>query len=331
MYIGIDESGNFETDGIGIHVATLIRPKHAHKIYAAYERWLSEIPESSKCKGEIKGWLLTNDDICKFARHVLRPNNATHIRYIAFQVEITDKNREWLKHNQKVVGLEFRRQAYELKQEKDTNAVQTLLQLAEWTEKHSPKTLFKIEMLGNLVTESIIKSLFYATIKRFDKETARLQVEIDESFGKGDDPRFQFFWRMLLVRQTFTTTHASGGVKFPAGWNNAHPFMRKFVDIPKSKGGVIQLKPAYADIIKFEDSRNSIPIQIADIIASTLFRIVVKDEEINCYDYIKRCNLNKEGIISKVKFANIHTAIISDKFKLPPPSIKELMKLKSIK
>ena len=33
---------------------------------------------------------LTNDDICKFARHVLQSNHATYVRYMVFRVEITD-------------------------------------------------------------------------------------------------------------------------------------------------------------------------------------------------------------------------------------------------
>ena len=335
MFIGVDESGDFETDEASIYVAALIRPRHALKIFRAYENWLKDIPDKSKVNGEVKGWLLTENELCNFVRQVMQPKNASHIRYISFRVDINEKNINWLKRNQKSMGLEYRRQAYEFKKKGETNSEQAYLQLAEWLEKHKPKTLFKIEVLGNLVTDSIIRCLFYATSKGFGRETSNLKVEIDEAFGERNDPRFLFFWRSLLSRHTYTSTHASGGVRFPAGWSDSHPFMRKFVDIPNSQGRKIYLKNTYSDAIQFKDSKDTISIQIADIIASMVYKIVVKGEKLECKDNLQQCSLNMDSdwdnLTSEIEFKNFHWIIVSDKFKLPPPPIEELLQMKSIK
>lgn len=58
MIIGIDDSGDFESDSRSLYAAIFIRPKKYDKIVEVFSSWEEALPASAKENGEVKGRLL---------------------------------------------------------------------------------------------------------------------------------------------------------------------------------------------------------------------------------------------------------------------------------
>lgn len=87
MIIGIDESGNFETDQFSVSAAVYIRPRKADKIRNVFEEWEASLPSSVKDKGEVKGSRLSEEQLNDFVEHILIHNNYGRVRYTAVGIQ----------------------------------------------------------------------------------------------------------------------------------------------------------------------------------------------------------------------------------------------------
>ena len=92
MIIGIDDSGNFESDSKSLYAAIFIRPKKYDKIVKVFTSWEEGLPTSVKEDGEVKGRLLSKDQLVEFSDKVLINNSYGAIKLGVFMINIDEHN-----------------------------------------------------------------------------------------------------------------------------------------------------------------------------------------------------------------------------------------------
>lgn len=74
MIVGIDDSGNFDTDPMSFYAAIFIRLRRYLKIQKVFLECEAQLPETVKENGEVKGKLLSESQIIEFAYKILINN-----------------------------------------------------------------------------------------------------------------------------------------------------------------------------------------------------------------------------------------------------------------
>lgn len=293
MIVGIDESGDFDTDRLGFFVSAFIRPKKHQKIGQLFHAWEASLPSAVKSSGgEVKGYLLNNNQLMDFA-HTILQNNFYGIRYCAYAISTLPENKKNV-IRQRDRNVEQYEQAIidYRKQGKDYYIIaDQYTELKKWLEKRSTKTLLKIELLGIALVDSFNWAIIHSTLRNFSFELASLQFKIDKSFiGKPDN---LWFWKDIVRSQLWHLSYTNQHIIHLLTWNSHHPFVKKFYEPEKSAGAKGVFTPAFKNSFDFYDSKDNFEVRIADIIASAIFRRDVKDEELPAVEEIMKANLHK--------------------------------------
>lgn len=282
MIIGIDDSGDFTKDDWSLYASIFIRPKRYQKIKKKFEEWEEKLPESVKENGEVKGKLLSEAQLIDFADKILMNNGYGAIKVQVFGIQINESNTKALKNQQKLNVDQMRTQAKEVyrnKGKKYNQIASFYEQMADWLGSKSPKTLFKLELLGITIVKSLNLAIMTSTNRNFDKELGMLEINIDEGITgrKSVDRYFKDTMRTIF----WNLTSQVEPLIMISEWRPNHPFLKKFIKYPESRHRIGSFKHSIRNVFQFHDSKQKYEIRIADIVASAYFRWYVKKEPLD--------------------------------------------------
>ena len=101
MIVGIDDSGSFKDEDMGLFAAVYIRPKKYEKLKKIFESWENDLPDKCKKDGEVKGWLLSDEQLAHFAENILLNNNVHGTKHHVFATPLVDFNIETIEYQRK--------------------------------------------------------------------------------------------------------------------------------------------------------------------------------------------------------------------------------------
>lgn len=280
MIIGIDDSGNFETDSRSLYAAVFIRPKRYNRIIEVFSSWEESLPASVREGGEVKGRLLSSDQLAEFTDRVLINNGYGAIKLGAFMIDIDEHNSSSLIGQRELnlgqikagVDKHYRGKGGEYKE-----IAHQYSQMAAWLNAKSVKTLYKIQLLGITIVKSFNLAILTSVDKGYDKELGRLTMSIDE--GIVGRKSVEMYWRDLLRNQFWNLTSTVDPIIYLTTWRANHPFVKRFDQYPGSTEALSQFNRTEIDkVFNFYDSKDKPEVRIADIVASTYFRFFVQGE-----------------------------------------------------
>jgi hypothetical protein len=281
MIIGIDDSGNFQSDKLSMFAAIFIRPKKAKNIKKAFEKWERTLPKECSVNGEVKGWLLTDNQLQYFVEHIMSDNGYCQIKHQVFAIAPdNDTNNKLEKQRAKNV-TQYRDGAVESRKKgkKYFTVAGEYEQTADWLASKSMKTLLKIELLGMTIFKSFNLAIITSVLRGYDKELGKLTIKIDE--GLVDRPSSKAYWRDIMRSTFWQLSRHNGGVIHISEWRANHPFLKRFYKHPQSTESLAMFTGEIRECMDFYDSRDHFEIRIADIVASTYFRHFVSEENLS--------------------------------------------------
>ena len=281
MIVGIDDSGNFNTDSLSFYAAIFIRPKRYLKIKKIFLEWEAQLPDNVKVNGEVKGSLLNENQIIEFANKILINNGYGAIKAQAFAIEINNEHNMALRNQQALNVAQMRQQAKEIYRDQGKEYIQIASfyeQMSAWLESKSLKTLYKIELLGISIVKSFNLSIITSTLRGFDRELESLEINIDE--GITGRPSVEQYWKDTMRTIFWHITSSVEPIIHITEWRPNHPFVKKFYKYPRSRDFMGVFTQKIRDVFQFYDSKDRYEIRIADIVANAYFRKYVKNESI---------------------------------------------------
>lgn len=281
MIIGIDDSGNFDSDDISFYAAVLIRPKCFLKIQQVFLTWEAQLPETTKENGEVKGRLLSKEQLAEFADKILINNGYGMIKAQAFGIEVDDANTASLEAQRTLNVAQMRQQAKEVYRDQGKEYTQIASfyeQMSNWLESKSLKTLYKIELLGIAIVKSFNLAIITSTLRGFDKELGRLEINIDQ--GITGRPSVERYWKDTMRTIFWNLTSSIEPIVHITEWRSNHPFIKRFYKYPKNTESMSVFTSEIRDVFNFFDSKERIEIRIADIVANAYFRKYSKKEQL---------------------------------------------------
>lgn len=282
MIIGIDDSGNFDSDKLSFYASVFIRPKKYKQIKTKFILWEENLPDSVKENSEVKGKLLNEEQLIDFADKILINNGYGAIKAQAFGIEINESNKKHLITQQNRNVIQLNQQAKEVYRDQGDEYTQIATfyeQMASWLASKSLKTLYKIELLGIVIVKSLNLSIISSTLRNFDKELNKLEINIDEGItGRESVDRY---WRDMMRTIFWHITYYVEPIIHIEEWRFNHPFLKRFIENPKDRSLKAMFTSEMRDLSKFYDSKDRPEIRMADIVASAYFRKYVKNENID--------------------------------------------------
>jgi hypothetical protein len=291
MIIGIDDSGNFETDEVSFYASAFIRPKRKAKIEKVFLEWEKCLPDSVKENGEVKGHKLNQEQLLEFIDKVLINNGYGAVKQQAFGIQINEHNTNFLEGQRKHQVQQMRDGAkeYQSQGKKFFLIAGQYNQMADWFDSKSLKTLYKMELLGIAIVKSLNLAIITSTLRDFDKELGKLEMNIDE--GIAGRASVESYWRDAMRTMFWNITSRIEPLIHVTTWRSNHPFIKRFNQHPKSTESLAMFTHEIKKMMQFRDSKDYFEIRIADIIASTYFRKYVKNENLD--DAIKLLNTQR--------------------------------------
>lgn len=281
MIIGIDDSGDFETDPKSLYAAVFIRPKKYDRIIKTFTSWEDGLPASVKEGGEVKGWLLSIDQLAEFTDRVLINNGYGAIKLGVFMIDVDEHNSSSLLGQRELNLTQIKEgvdKNYRNNGDEYRKIIHQYSQMSAWLNAKSVKTLYKIELLGIAIVKSFNLAIIVSVDKRFDKELGKLTMSIDE--GIVGRKSVEMYWRDLLRNQFWSLTSTVEPIIQLTTWRANHPYVKRFDQYPGSTESLSQFNRSEIDkVFNFYNSNDKPEIRIADIVASTYFRYFVQGEK----------------------------------------------------
>jgi len=314
MIIGIDDSGDFETHSQGMYAAVFIRPKKAEHIKRKFEEWESRLPVGSKDeRGEVKGWMLSKDQLLDFARSIMNDNGYGQIKHHVFAIPVGSDSQIALEKQRQKHLVQYQAGIDEYREQgKEFFAIAGFyIQLSEWLTKRSMKSLAKLELLSFTVYRALNLAIITSTVRHFDKELGKLTIKIDE--GLVGRPSTKAYWQDSLRSAVWNFSRQEGIIHVKE-WQSGHPFLKRFYQYPKSTETLGVFSDEIRKCMDFYDSKDHFEIRIADIVASTYFRTYVQKEDL--YEVIKA--LRPTQIVFKGSYTLLQLGMRDDADKSNP-------------
>lgn len=270
MIIGIDESGNFETDQFSVSAAVFIRPRKAGKIRAVFEKWENSLPPLAKEKGEVKGSKLNNKQLNDFVENILIHNGYGRIRYTAVGIQSQDDAQYKMLQNRRVMLAQQLEKAEQSYRENSRGIdVDFCHGMAGWIRGLSDKSYSKFEVLCTILFNAFRFAPIAAKTSGCDKELGMLGISIDSTIiGR---PSTQRYWEKILHDDFWNKSHTGEAFIQFSDWGPKHPFVKRFIATPLGTGET-EFTEELQKCWSFADSKDKFEVRIADIVSNILYR-----------------------------------------------------------
>ena len=291
MKIYIDESGDFDlknTSKTSLIVAIIVPENREYKLIKFFEKlYKRALTHEKDANGEIKGYLMDEDNI-KFVYSFLEANKDVRIVAHVFDSGMnTPDDIRWHREEQAkrfVKGKEH----YLTGPVKAKSVTDFIDEKERWTKRRdliSDELFIQLILQVNVIREALHKILvhYHADCYR-GKCFESVDVIIDRKNKKIKKPE-KFILDVLYGFLETKWAERENYIVIDSLCKNNHPFLKFNI----KDGNVIctDLKKLFGKGIVFEDSKEHIGLQLADIIASSLRRIILGKVDKKMFDQIR--------------------------------------------
>lgn len=270
MIIGIDESGDFETDQFSISSAVFIRPGVASEICRVFEQWEKNLPDNVKEKGEVKGWKLSEQDLIDFVKNILLDNGYDQIRHASIAIRSSNEQQQHiLKNRQEMLAKQIKDVEHFYRMQHNGAGSNFCNGMSGWIKGLKSKNYAKLEVLCIILFDAFRFAPIAARWSDCDRELGELIINIDNTIiGKEQTRKY---WEKILCGDFWERTHKGESfIQFPE-WKPDDPFVKRFIATSLGTGEV-EYTEELQKCWNFTDSITNFEVRIADIVANILYR-----------------------------------------------------------
>lgn len=289
MIVGIDEVGNFDPNSKSYHffVAVLIdQNDNKYNIKKGqYNIWESSIPNNYRDqKNEVKGQLLTDEQLDSFYHEVLKPKPG--LLYSVVRLKPQENPKDVIDLHQRI-EIEMIEKAYEMHKNRAIgNWADWYGRLLPWYKNRKPAHLLKMKCLQEIIGISFNYGIRWSQVSYIldnedDSNISNFSYKIDKDFIRADNVKI--IWNELL-RQFWKNFVKQNRIPVLNFWKDGQAPVEKEY---KLEGNKSQLKKVFRDRTHFLDSEDHFEIRIADIVGTIIHRYQNRGKCENIYKEIQ--------------------------------------------
>lgn len=290
MIVGIDEVGNFDpnSDQYNYFVSALIdqnERKYAIK-KSQFNLWESKIPKENKDKkGEVKGQLLSNNQLEEFYNEVLKPK--PNLLYSVVRIKPNENTTETIEKHQQREVEDIEQVLEQYKTNPKGNWKNWYERILAWYKNRKYAHLLKMKSLQHLLGLTFNYGIGWAQLtyildKKDDTNIKNFSFKIDKDFIRADNVKIM--WNELLRQfwQEFSKHDKLPLVDF--GLKEENPVKKEYGFDDRHSN----LKKVVRDRTNFLNSEEHFEIRIADILGTIIHRYQNKGQCGEIYGEIEK-------------------------------------------
>ena len=206
MVIAIDESGSFEERSQVRHFFAAVHLRQRRTLYkvkqAQFFDWEGTLAPSLKnARGEIKGAVLSDDELLKFAHGVMCAH--PYVGITPFSIRPADNPKIIVDKHRAIQLQGIREGAKEYSAEDKPAMAKRYQEFGNWFQKLSYVQYLKIVVLGECITAAMVNTIGHSIIGHYEEELTRMRFQIDRDFIKA--PVHNWFWHEVLRNQLYNS------------------------------------------------------------------------------------------------------------------------------
>ncbi len=261
MIVGIDDTGSIVQGETFMISMIFIKPSQLDNLSIAFRHWEKLCRRKILNRPqEIKSTQLTDKMLKDFIKNIIL-NSSHPVMHRGFMVRVDERMLDWAEKQKKRYISQYEEAIKEAKNNGRSKWAKQALTLSGWI-RSTPNGMFiKMHVLNSALPDALNNSIGFSVVNGFDEELGDFRVMIDEGFIKDKSVDF---WKEIL-RNNFIQGSAEKPMPHLNTWTNNHPFLQTFIE--KANGNLVLFKPEFSKRINFHDSKNTIPVRIADVTA----------------------------------------------------------------
>lgn len=279
MRVFIDDSGSFSwaTPAISLFCGVIAPDRNAPALFNRFKAWKRSV--IGKSKRELKGAELT-------------PKQLESFSYRVFPAKDRDSRLKFVGTNTKavkeVIVQKYRDQCASLfaltseyvheNNPANRRLIQQYREMSGWVRNRSSANTLWINVLEALIHQSFQEVIVCYPEPEDDPEFENLEFIIDRSFIRREE--HIMFWKEWLRNGLINRFNRFGVFALPNTWaERDHPFERKY----HLSNELMDVSDLFQDHLNFEDSQQTIGLQIADICAHIAYRYYRGERDLVAY------------------------------------------------
>ena len=287
MVIAIDESGSFEERSQVRHFFAAVHLRQRRTLYkvkqAQFFDWEGTLAPSLKnARGEIKGAVLSDGELMKFAHGVMCAH--PYVGITPFSIRPADNPKIIVDKHRAIQLQGIREGAKEYSAEDKPAMAKRYQEFGNWFQKLSYVQYLKIVVLGECITAAMVNTIGHSIIGHYEEELTRMRFQIDRDFIKA--PVHNWFWHEVLRNQLYNSSK-SNPIPLLKKWKrHGHPFLEKY-----TRNDRLDFNELFWKQCEFVASHDHFEIRIADAVSAIISRFFNQRRCTQAYSLIRRCFL----------------------------------------
>jgi hypothetical protein len=274
MHIGIDETGDFSPTSLTRdHFCVAIHPRR--RSLDRFRQWESSIGKDNRENGEVKGHLLTNDQLASFVSDVLELDPPIRLRPVL--VRPSEETRELIAFSRQATVTGLRAAAQDLATEGNRKPAREAQQCAAWIAALNDSDYLWLIAMSTCVGAALYDLLVDAKAGGYTEELDDLKISVDQRTIRARN----LAGRSGVIQAIAWFFRVDSGQAFAAiesvlrDMDDTHPFSRRWRGADR-KWRVV---PLLESVCNFSARSGELPeIRIADVAAAIFSRGSNRDD-----------------------------------------------------
>jgi hypothetical protein len=296
MHIFLDESGSYSsaTPSVSVMPHVIVPSRDLATLEAQFSSWRTTVVGASK--EELKGSVLSDRQLLDFIRVVLLDSGAKVVIGVV-GADTAQTQELHVAQSRDQLSRQFAHARRLLLEYDPPNRplAQAYEELGNWIKNRSTVNFLWLWCAEESIWQSIQHAIAYFLDVEDDEEFEKLEIHLDQSFIRRE--RHLQFWQEVLRLGLANRSRLGRHFMVPRQWRERnHPFHRKY-----GRDGYRGYTSLYRDDLKFQDSKRSVGIQIADICAQICRRFHGRDADLKAYALLRPRIVGRDGVTLTLK------------------------------
>lgn len=308
MNLFIDDAGSFswQNKGMSLFAGLTVPDRQLPALLDRFEEWRRTVVGITT--RELKGSELTARQLLSFVRTVF-PHTQRDLYITLVGASTAHTSEAVIATVRDQVSAQLKTAADLVKRANPDNKrlIQSYTEMAGWVGNRSTQNFLWVNVLEGAVLNTFQHSIAYYMEPANDTEFENIEIRIDRSFIHRE--QHVVFWKHWLAQAMSNRTGRHDALMTPNTWRErGHPFLRKY-----RRDGVFYLNDVFINHMHFEDSRNVVGLQVADICAHLSYRYTRHDSDVvPAYTYLRPRIAGKHGTQINIVHFTAEQSIIHD-------------------
>ena len=269
MLVGIDDSGDFENDAYSLFACVYMRAKKK-QIRGKFDSWKQSLPDSAlNEKGELKGYLLSEEQIKDFVNQILLNNGYGKMRHFVFLYNNSPDQKTKIENRRKISLEQLHTAVNKCQSCKNGDGSNFYNGMYYWLKGLTPKSARKLELLSLVAFEAFRLAPVAGVRSGHDNDLGLLEINIDESIIS--KPQSKRYWEKTLSDTFWSYSTDNRRFFHSTEWGPRHPYVRRFIKSSPTDE-IVEYTNEASKCMSFVDSSCYPEVQIADILANIYYR-----------------------------------------------------------